>query len=98
VNLAIEKATGQQVAIKAVNIMRICELNKERHILREKELLHDLKHPNIIQLFTTFKDDKNLYFVFEIGPNGTLDDLIKVLKGNITEEIVKIMFAQLINF
>jgi len=38
-----------------------------------------------------------LYFVFEIGPNGTLDDLIKVLKGKLTEEIIKIMFAQLIN-
>ena len=55
VNLAIEKATGQKVAIKAVNIMRICELGKERHILREKEILGELKHPNIIQLFTTFK-------------------------------------------
>jgi 3-phosphoinositide dependent protein kinase-1 len=38
-----------------------------------------------------------LYFVFEIGPNGTLDDLIKLLKDKITEEIIKILFAQLIN-
>jgi len=38
-----------------------------------------------------------LYFVFEIGPNGTLDDLIKLLKDRITEEIIKILFAQLIN-
>jgi len=73
--------------------MRICELNKERHILREKELLHELKHPNIIQLFTTFKDDKNLYFVFEIGPNGTLDDLIKVLRESVDENVIRIMFA-----
>lgn len=48
VNLAVEKKSGTKVAIKAVNILRICELNKERHILREKDLLNELKHPNII--------------------------------------------------
>ena len=53
--------------------MKICELAKERHILREKEILNSLKHFNIIELFTTFKDDEQLYFVFEIGQNGTLD-------------------------
>ena len=39
-----------------------------------------------------------MYFVFEIGQNGTLDDLIKVLRGQMTENVIKIMFAQLINF
>jgi serine/threonine protein kinase len=48
VSLAVENATKQTVAIKAVSIRKILELNKERHILREKELLKDLKHPNII--------------------------------------------------
>ena len=81
VNLAKEKATGQIVAIKAVNIARICQLNKERHILREKELFQHLKHNNIIQLYATFKDDTNLYFVFENGPRGTLDDIIKKTGG-----------------
>lgn len=63
VNLAIHKATREKVAIKAVNIMRICELNKERHILREKELLNELKHTNIIQLFATFKVSQISIFI-----------------------------------
>jgi len=53
----------------------------------------ELKHPNIIELYTTFKDDKNLYFVFEVGNNGTLDELIKVTRGKMTEEIIRIMCA-----
>lgn len=90
--------------------MKIVQINKERHILREKELLNKLKHQNIIELYETFKvskifvlfnliiqDDKHLYFVMEHGSNGTLDDLIKKTKG-ISEDIAKIMFAQLINF
>lgn len=39
-----------------------------------------------------------MYFVFEIGNNGSLDDLIKVLRGQITEKVIRIMFAQMINF
>ena len=64
--------------------------------MREKELLTKLKHTNIIQLFATFKDEKNLYFVFENGPGGSLDEFIKKTHG-INEQIIKIMFAQLIN-
>ena len=55
VRLALEKSTNREVAIKSVNIMKTCELNKERHIIRERDLLNELKHPNIIELFTTFK-------------------------------------------
>ena len=55
VNLALDKATQKKVAIKMVNILKICNLNKERHILREKDLLNELRHPNIIQLYATFK-------------------------------------------
>lgn len=93
VSLAVEKESKRTVAIKAVSIKKILELNKERHIMREKELLTDLKHPNIIELYTTFKDDKNLYFVFEVGQNGTLDDLIKATRGKLTEPAIRVMFA-----
>ena len=55
--LAVEKTTGQHLAIKAVNILKICQVNKERHILREKDLLDSLrfKHNSIINLLSTFK-------------------------------------------
>lgn len=35
--------------------------------------------------------------MFEIGTNGTLDDLIKHLRKNVSEEIIRILFAQMIN-
>lgn len=81
-------------------MMRICELNKDEHVLREKELLDSLRfrHLNIINLLSTFKDSKNLYFVFEHAKNGTMDDLIRKCKGSIPENAVKILFAQMVNF
>lgn len=78
----------------------IVKLQKDRHVLREKELLESMygKHFNIINLLNTFKDTRNLYFVFEYGPKGTLDDLIKKCGGKLPEDVVKVIFAQLINF
>ena len=83
------------MAIKSVNIRRICEINKDKHVLREKDLLDHLrdKNPHIIKLCSTFKDDMNLYFVFEHAPNGSLDDLIRACRARVGEDIVKILFA-----
>jgi serine/threonine protein kinase len=65
------------VAIKIVSIATITHFSKERHVLREKELLNELRHPNVVELFQTFKEGAYLYFVMEYAPNGSLDDFIK---------------------
>ena len=64
--LAMEKTTGTKLAIKAVNILKICQVNKERHILREKDLLDSLrfKHNNIINLLSTFKVSIYHFLIF----------------------------------
>jgi serine/threonine protein kinase len=77
VTLAVDKKKQQRVAIKCVDIMKTCELNKERHVLRERNLMNELKHTNIVNLLCTFKDEVNLYFIFEVAINGNLDQLIK---------------------
>lgn len=92
VKLAIDLETKKEVAIKAVNMDQTLEMNKLKHIFREKELLYELKHPNIIELIGTTKDLVNLYFVFECCKNGTLDDLIKKYRG-LPVDVVKVMFA-----
>lgn len=46
-------------------------------MLRERNLMNELKHPNIVNLLCTFKDDVNLYFIFEVAINGNLDQLVK---------------------
>ena len=66
--------------------------------MREKLILNTLKHPNIIELITTFQDENNLYFVFEHAENGMLEDLIKMCKRRLGEDLIKIYMAQLVNF
>jgi serine/threonine protein kinase len=56
---------------------QVLKLNISHHIMREKEILASLKqHPNVIELLATAKDDENLYFIFEVSPNGTLHQLV----------------------
>lgn len=53
VNLAKEIATGKLVAIKTVNKVQTVQRGKEEAIMREKNLLSSLNHPNIIALLDT---------------------------------------------
>lgn len=53
VRLATIKATGDTVAVKAVNREQILKLGKQRHIYRERDLLNEMDHPFIIKLIAT---------------------------------------------
>lgn len=74
---AQEVKGGRDVAIKIVSIATITRFNKEKHVFREKALLNELHHPNIIELYATFKQDESLYFVMEHAPNGDLETLVR---------------------
>ena len=52
--LAREIATNVKCAIKSVNKAKTIELNKEVHVMREKKLMDELKHNNIVNLMKTF--------------------------------------------
>ena len=52
-----------------------------------------MKHPNIIKILSTFKDEENLYFVFENAENGNLDEFVKFCRNKVGEDLVKILFA-----
>jgi len=46
-------------------------------VFREKAILNELHHTNIIDLYSTFKENESLYFVMEHAPSGDLDGLVK---------------------
>ena len=54
VQLAAHNKTGVFVAIKQVDKAFVQQVGKVKHVIREKELLFELQHPNIISLYATF--------------------------------------------
>lgn len=59
-------------ALKAVDIETLIRKNLQHTVSNEKEILLKCNHPFILQLFGTFKDFSNFYFVFETLLGGDL--------------------------
>ena len=54
-----------------------CNLNDDKIMAKEFELLSKLSHPNIIKLFTFYTTDINFNIISEYFKEGTLDSKIK---------------------
>jgi len=80
VKLVIEKETNTKFAIKILEKAQIQKQNKEKYVMTERDVFNKCNHFNIVKLFYTFQDPKNLYFVIELCPNGEL--LALILKYN----------------
>ncbi|CAD8093543.1 unnamed protein product [Paramecium primaurelia] len=85
------KGSKQQRAIKIIPKNKV--RNPER-FRREIEIMRNLDHPNIIKLFETFEDARNVYLVMELCEGGELFDRI-IDKGHFSENEAKIIFLQI---
>ena len=73
-----------------------CNLNDDKIMAKEFELLSKLNHPNIIKLFTFYTTDINFNIISEYFKEGTLDSKIKKHKI-FTEKQVKHVVKQLLS-
>ena len=73
-----------------------CNLNDDRIMFKEFELLSNLEHPNIIKLITFFTNDMNFNIISEYFKEGTLET--KIQKHKIfSENQAKYVCKQLLN-
>ena len=76
VTKAIHLITSQQVAVKILNKQKIeDEVDLER-IIREIEILKNINHPNIAQMYETYSTIHNFYLMMELVKGGDLFDYI----------------------
>ena len=73
-----------------------CNINDDRIMAKEFELLSNLDHPNIIKLITFFTNDMNFNIISEYFKEGTLDEKIKKHKI-FSENQAKYVCKQLLN-
>jgi serine/threonine protein kinase len=79
---ARKKGTDEIVAIKIVQKYLLAKENKTKHAMAEKVILTELReHPGIVTLYTTFKDEENLYYVEEYCSGGELLKKISIFEG-----------------
>jgi len=73
---AVDQSLGRKVAIKKMNEeIKINEREKQR-FLEEARTVALLHHPNIVEIYTIFEEEDNIYLVFEHISGLTLDRLL----------------------
>ncbi|CAI2363276.1 unnamed protein product [Moneuplotes crassus] len=95
VYLAKRVSDKKKVAIKMLDKHHLIKSHKVEHVMREKKILSEFAHPNLIELVGTFQDEDNLYFALGYEENGDLAGLLKKMK-KLPIEIVKYYSAQLV--
>ena len=90
--LAQNKITKAKRAIKIIPKSKV--KNTER-FKSEINILKGLDHPNIIKLFETYEDKRNVYLVFEVCQGGELFERI-ISIGHFTEDKARHIFQQII--
>lgn len=69
---------------------------KVESVFRERDLLRNLIHPNIVKQYNTFQDDQNVYFVFEYANKGSLGRLISKM-GKMPKELCVYYAAEILS-
>jgi len=77
-----KKNTLKQYALKCLDKVHIMKHDKVHSVHRERDILMNAKHPNIVHLECTFQDEDNLYFLMEYVENKSLSELLKAISNS----------------
>lgn len=94
VRLGIHRLTKTRVAIKVVNKKELDQENLVK-ISREIEIMRQLSHQNIINLYQVMETDSFIHIVTEYAANGEIFDFL-VDNGKMTEKEAALTFSQIL--
>ncbi|CEL97997.1 unnamed protein product [Vitrella brassicaformis CCMP3155] len=89
---AVNKSTGAVRAIKTISKSQVKNIERFR---TEIAIMKQLDHPNIVKLYETFEDAKNIYLVLELCTGGELFDRI-IEAGFFTEKQASTIMRQIL--
>merc|ERR1719343_67672 len=89
---AKNKSTGSIRAIKTISKSQMKNIERFK---QEIAIMKMMDHPNIIKLYETFEDHRNIYLVMELSSGGELFDRI-IESGHFTEVQAAILMQQII--
>ncbi len=92
IRMVTNKETG---AKKVVKIIKKSNLDEDKY-LKAINLLCMLSHPNILQTYEFFDDNKNYYIVYEVCNGGQLLEHI-CEKGSFTEKDAALIMRQVLS-
>ncbi|KAL4506936.1 hypothetical protein ABPG72_001357 [Tetrahymena utriculariae] len=95
VRVCKDKQTQEIVAIKRMNKLEMSNKTQIGHIRSEQQVLSSTGNPWIVELKSSFQDEKYLYLVMEYLAGGDLMNVL-IKKDILTEEEAKFYTAELV--
>ena len=86
VKLAHHKKTGDIIAIKTYDKIRLCDPLKKASVDREIKILKSIEHPNIIKYIDCFDNKRQLHLIMEYAGQRSLYEYIKANHNRCLEE------------
>lgn len=74
--LVNNKKSGNAYALKMLNKREIIGHHQVEGVIREKNIMSSIKHPFVVNLVSTFQDDRSLYMLIELVQGGELFSVI----------------------
>ena len=95
-SLGVHKLTGRFVAIKSINKQFFSDENSKNKVMKEVNILKQLRHQSVIRLFETFESDKHILFVIELCTGGDLLNYVRK-RRKLKENVAKHAFKQILD-
>jgi hypothetical protein len=76
----LKSATGRYYALKAMKKSEVVRLRQEKQIMNEKNILLELKHWLLVELYHTFQTPSHLFMIMEFVCGGDLFTLLRKTK------------------
>ncbi|OMJ16696.1 3-phosphoinositide-dependent protein kinase 1 [Smittium culicis] len=92
---ATEISTEKIYAAKILDKRHIIKEKKTKYVTIERNVLHKLNHPFIINLHYTFQDTRSLYFIIDLAENGELLNYVRKF-GGLTENCTRFYLAEIV--
>lgn len=80
VQLAINKQTGQEVAIKTIKKTKIENEQDLQRVRREIQIMSSIEHPHIIHIYEVFENKDKIVLVMQYAPGGELYEYVSKSK------------------
>lgn len=95
VMLVEERSNGYKYAMKILEKAHIMKENKVNTVKRERDIISQLSHPYVIQLYCTFQTETHLFFALTLASNGCLLDLL-LKYGSFSRRTTQFYTAELV--
>eukprot|EP00419_Tripos_fusus_P001028 CAMPEP_0172681272 /NCGR_PEP_ID=MMETSP1074-20121228/17333_1 /TAXON_ID=2916 /ORGANISM="Ceratium fusus, Strain PA161109" /LENGTH=578 /DNA_ID=CAMNT_0013499743 /DNA_START=24 /DNA_END=1757 /DNA_ORIENTATION=- len=89
------RSTGEVYALKTMQKIEVIEDDLIDQVEREIQVQRNLKHENVLRLYTHFEDAETVYLLLEYCAKGSLYQLLRTCRNRrFTEDIARHYFVQ----